>query len=854
MRALTLFLLLASGLAASGARAQDPTPGDLTFYDRFEGAVRPIDQHAPTLDEAGTGWRIDGTGAAPIVLSSSILFETGSQAAAIADAPGGDRTITYTARQPAGHTSDVTTYAFVRYLDAQNYVALRVRWGPAPVFGQSGPDAVVTLDRVEGGALVTRLPYPGIPHSGYERPLRVDVETDGPAVTVWTDGERLGTVQETTLAAATAFGFASDGPPRQNGGSHGRIFDVAVTTPTALPTTVCPDLRGWNAESCIRDAYGPLATRDYDEARDELFTWVWATHGSGFERTVEAIYGGAVSTWRHDYALSPREQVQDDGFNTEHVWPRSRGAQPGQSTDHPAHNDLHHLAPVWGTFNSARSNRAFGDDFDNPGDTHKWLRGRTTRYASSGTPTDVTEYSRVERDFLRQPDNGDGWKELDELGRFDVRHDRRGDVARAAAYFLVLYRIEAEDGGAGSGSGEGRDFIEATLDVLLDWHEADPVDAAERLRNERIYRVQGNRNPFVLDASLLRRALYQGPNSPRARDLWINEIHHSNDGEDTGEGVEIAGRAGTDLYGYRVWVYSGYGDLYQIDGDGADRSPAIAFRGELDEEGGGIGAVWATAEGLRGGCQGLALTDPDNVLIEFVSYGGCEFNALAGPVYDAALAAGAGDISHPDSLVWSTGVRGARPSPGAPPRRVQEWSGLPIGYAIQLTGSGDRREDFHWGGPYPATPGRLNDYQAPATGPGGTSSANRTSGWGAGDAVPLGLLAPATDTGHDEDRPAHDALTLGDSERSYSELAVSPPSPNPSRTSTHLHVAVPTDARAEAVVYDALGRAVAHHDDVAGRLRIDVSGLAAGVYVVRVAASGVGAPGPTITHRFTVVR
>ena len=219
----------------------------------------------------------------------------------------------------------------------------------------------------------------------------------------------------------------------------------------------------------------------------------------------------------------------------------------------------------------------------------------------------------------------------------------RGDVARQAAYFLVTYRIEAEDGD------EGRDFIDATLDVLRDWHEQDPVDAFERERNERIYRIQGNRNPFVLDPTLLDRALYKGPNQPRARDLWINEVHHSNDGRDAYEGVEIAGRAGTDLYGYRVWVYSGYGFMYPVDGNGADHSPAIAFRGEIDDEGGGIGAVWQGAEGLRGGCQGLALTDPDGVLLLFLSYGGCQFNAIEGPVFDAAEAAvpGAGSPTHP---------------------------------------------------------------------------------------------------------------------------------------------------------------------------------------------------------------
>jgi endonuclease I len=35
------------------------------------------------------------------------------------------------------------------------------------------------------------------------------------------------------------------------------------------------------------------------------------------------------------------------------------------------------------------------------------------------------------------------------------------------------------------------------LTDLLQWHAADPPDAAERARNEVIYSFQGNRNPFI---------------------------------------------------------------------------------------------------------------------------------------------------------------------------------------------------------------------------------------------------------------------------------------------------------------------------------------------------------------------
>ncbi len=35
------------------------------------------------------------------------------------------------------------------------------------------------------------------------------------------------------------------------------------------------------------------------------------------------------------------------------------------------------------------------------------------------------------------------------------------------------------------------------IDLLLDWHERDPVSQKEILRNEEVYAIQGNRNPFV---------------------------------------------------------------------------------------------------------------------------------------------------------------------------------------------------------------------------------------------------------------------------------------------------------------------------------------------------------------------
>ena len=38
---------------------------------------------------------------------------------------------------------------------------------------------------------------------------------------------------------------------------------------------------------------------------------------------------------------------------------------------------------------------------------------------------------------------------------------------------------------------------------LKQWHRDDPVDQDEIRRNEKIYQIQGNRNPFIDDPELV---------------------------------------------------------------------------------------------------------------------------------------------------------------------------------------------------------------------------------------------------------------------------------------------------------------------------------------------------------------
>jgi endonuclease I len=149
-----------------------------------------------------------------------------------------------------------------------------------------------------------------------------------------------------------------------------------------------------------------------------------------------------------------------DAWNREHVWAKSHGF-PNESQY--AHTDLHHLRPEDVSLNSTRGNK----DFDNGG-------------------TAVTEAPANKTDS----------------DSFEPRAAVKGDVARMLFYMDVRYE-GADDSGtpdleipnvAPTGSTAPQ---MGKLCTLVAWHLADPVDSFEQRRNNRIYELQKNRNPFI---------------------------------------------------------------------------------------------------------------------------------------------------------------------------------------------------------------------------------------------------------------------------------------------------------------------------------------------------------------------
>jgi endonuclease G len=147
-------------------------------------------------------------------------------------------------------------------------------------------------------------------------------------------------------------------------------------------------------------------------------------------------------------------------FNCEHVVPQSWFAKR-----EPMRGDLHHLFACESRCNSFRGNTPYAEFDDFP------------------EPTTAAPVLDAVRDACGKS----------EANGFEPAHGK-GAAARAVLYFLLRYPGEVQ---AAEMPPERRQMVVA-------WHEDEPVTEWERHRNAAIFERQGNRNPFIDQPALTR--------------------------------------------------------------------------------------------------------------------------------------------------------------------------------------------------------------------------------------------------------------------------------------------------------------------------------------------------------------
>ncbi|PYP65872.1 MAG: hypothetical protein DMD26_09670 [Gemmatimonadetes bacterium] len=157
--------------------------------------------------------------------------------------------------------------------------------------------------------------------------------------------------------------------------------------------------------------------------------------------------------------------------------------------------------------------------------------------------------------------------------------------------------------------------------------------------------------------------------------MRISELHYDNAGTDAGEAIEISGPAGTLLGGWSIVLYNGADSLAYNTTQLSGSIPATCGTR-------GVVVVNYPVNGIQNGSpDGIALVDPSNSVVEFLSYEG-KFSAKNGPA----------------SGTQSTDIGVLENGSGA------------IGLSLQLLTDG-------WSGPSASTFGACNDQDAVITGP-----------------------------------------------------------------------------------------------------------------------------------------
>ncbi len=151
---------------------------------------------------------------------------------------------------------------------------------------------------------------------------------------------------------------------------------------------------------------------------------------------------------------------EGDCYNREHTVPASWFNDAS-----PMYSDLFHVLPTDGYVNNRRSNYPYGKV-----GSASWTSQNGSKLGSSAT----TGYT------------GTVFEPIDSF---------KGDVARI--YFYMATRYMDKIASWTGDSFENSDLSTWAKSLFFQWHQLDPVSTKERNRNDSVYVIQHNRNPFV---------------------------------------------------------------------------------------------------------------------------------------------------------------------------------------------------------------------------------------------------------------------------------------------------------------------------------------------------------------------
>lgn len=182
------------------------------------------------------------------------------------------------------------------------------------------------------------------------------------------------------------------------------------------------------------------------------------------------VYPG-TSYWWDMYSneqVSINASFGNSGMNREHCLPKSWW---GGDDDIPAYVDLFHLYPSNAKANSAKSNYPLGE-----------VKAGIEPHFDNGVCKVGTGVNSGGAKYVFEPSN-----------------EYKGDFARTYFYMVTCYQnlTWSSNYTWQVKNGTYPTLQTWAIDLLLKWHRADPVSEKELNRNEAVYKIQNNRNPFI---------------------------------------------------------------------------------------------------------------------------------------------------------------------------------------------------------------------------------------------------------------------------------------------------------------------------------------------------------------------
>lgn len=198
----------------------------------------------------------------------------------------------------------------------------------------------------------------------------------------------------------------------------------------------------------------------YAKARAHLYTWVDLQEN----RMLEGVYTKApispeqlmlkdlIQSLRIEGVELPKRFKNNQYLNCEHIVPKSLF-----NNDRLGFSDLHHLITAEGATNTFRNNRPYRQFAQEEG-----------RVGPNSLIHYIKPGGKISTDYFEPFNN-------------------RSLVARATLYFIVCHKQKLPV----------TVYDQAAINTLINWSEEEKPTRYEQHRNEAIFELQGNRNPFI---------------------------------------------------------------------------------------------------------------------------------------------------------------------------------------------------------------------------------------------------------------------------------------------------------------------------------------------------------------------